>query len=75
MQEFLRFLATSDVVTTLLLSMGIIALAVDCNVLHRKVKALHQQIDSAQHIADTTESHGFIKETAVPSVDAVPQTA
>ncbi|RYM91609.1 hypothetical protein PG2010B_1363 [Bifidobacterium animalis subsp. lactis] len=75
MQEFLRFLTTSDVVTTLLLSTGIVALAVDCNVLHRKVKALQQQIDSANHIADTTESHGFIKETAVPSTGAAPQTA
>ncbi|KOA60877.1 hypothetical protein BAAM0499_03090 [Bifidobacterium animalis subsp. animalis MCC 0499] len=69
--QFLHHLITSDTTGILLLSVGIILLAVDCSTLHRKVKSLQQQINRLTH---TPATQGSVTETGMQTSDATPRT-
>lgn len=65
--QFLHHLITSDTTGILLLSIAVILLAVDCSMLHRKVKSLQQQINRLTH---TPETPHVVTETGMQSTDA-----
>lgn len=69
--QFLHHLIMSDTTGILLLSVGIILLAVDCSMLHRKVKSLQQQINRLPH---TLATQGSVTETGMQTSGVTPRT-